>query len=107
MGYAEHSNHCKTLGGRVALVSTPEELNAIQTYMIFVGTFSYVRIDGTDAATEGLWMTEAGEPMTFTGFTGLEPNGGTITNCIGITFNTVDDIQCTAHAFVPTVLCEY
>jgi len=107
MGQAESSDHCKTLGGRLALVTSADEMKAIWSYMRVFGSSYRVWVDGTDAATEGVWVTEAGEPMSYLGFTGVQPNGGTKENCIGVAPYHVFDITCTSNTLVFNALCEY
>ena len=107
MGQTGSIDRCKTLGGRLALVPTNEEMNAIQAYMQAKSITDRVRIDGTDRTTEGLWTTEAGEPMSNPGFTGSEPNGGLFENCMCISDDQVMDVSCLANIWVAHALCEY
>jgi len=107
MGQVESSDYCKTLGGRLALVTSADEMDAIWSYMRVFGSSYRVWVDGTDEATEGVWVTEAGEPMSYLGFTGDEPHGGTSENCIGVAPFFVFDVPCTANTYVFHALCEY
>jgi len=107
MGLSENRDHCKTLGGRLALVPSAVEMNALRSYMHSVGFGGRYRIDGTDAATEGVWMTETGEPMPFPAFTNSEPGGGTGENCLGVASGQVFDINCSPTTYVVHALCEY
>ena len=88
--------NCLAAGGRLALVSTAEEMSALQAYILLQGVVEmWMWVDGTDAVTEAVWLTDSGDVMSYTGFTGNEPNGGVGENCIAIlkmdiNFNVVD-----------------
>ena len=107
MGQSENRDHCKTLGGRLALVPSADEMNALRSYMRIFGSSYSVRIDGTDAATEGVWISETGEPMPFPAFTEGEPSAGTGENCLGVADNHVFDVDCAPTTYVVHALCEY
>jgi len=90
--------NCLAAGGRLALVSTAEEMSALQAYMQQQGVIEMLWVDGTDAVTEGVWLTDSGDVMSYMGFTVNEPNGGVEENCIVI-FKTdiafhVTDVPC-------------
>jgi len=96
--------NCQDAGGHLALVTTAEETSAIQSYLLAKGlTEVYGWIDGTDAATEGVWLTGSGEEMLYIGFTGVEPNGGTTENCLGVNVDEVWDVDCDVMLYT---LCE-
>jgi len=88
------SDRCKSLGGYLAVVSEAQEMAAIQGYLISIGDTSYMYIDGSDAATEGVWVRESGDVMTYTGMNGVEPNGGSGENCLVVSTNVIGDYPC-------------
>jgi len=63
-------------------------------------------VDGTDAVTEGVWLTDSGDVMSYTGFTDKEPDGGVGENCIAVAVDSVIDIRCVRNAYVYYTLCE-
>jgi len=106
MSRQEASDSCRSLGGYLAIVSDAQETAAIQEFIAtlgYVNTFMY--IDGTDAAEEGVWRTEAGDVMTYTGMTSGEPDGNRTENCIVMVNVFVGDVGCTWRQFVSAV-CE-
>jgi len=88
---------CQSLGGHLTLISDNQERAAIQTYLASLGLTdsNKIYIDGTDAAVKGVWRTEAGDVMTYTGMTSGQPNGGTVENCIGVSVTRIFDTGCT------------
>ena len=94
-GRDDASAKCQSLGGYLALISDDQEKAAVQGFLASYPSPPYYFIDGTDAATEGVWMTEAGDVMTYTGMFGDEPHGGTNQNCLGVTSGNLFDIPCT------------
>ena len=101
-------NNCIEKGGSLALASSAEELAAVQAFIQSegIGPDDGVWVDGSDAETEGVWRTASGEVMTYFGWTGDEPNGGTNENCIRLRGDRVYDDGCdVTHKFV-AALCE-
>ena len=100
-------NNCLGKGGNLALVSSAEELAAIQAFIQSEGIGSTgVWVDGSDAAEEGVWRTASGEVMTYFGWTGVEPNGGTIQNCMMLWGVSVVDNGCYRADLAVAALCE-
>ena len=99
--------NCLAAGGRLALVSTAEEMSALQAYMLRQGANkTWMWVDGTDAVTEAVWLTDSGDVMSYTGFTDKEPDGGVGENCIAVAVDSVIDIRCVRNAYVYYTLCE-
>ena len=106
-GYLESINTCRVLGGRLAIVSSEAEMRAIQQHMKDVNLLKVIAwVDGTDAAKEGVWLTEGGNPLPYRGFTGRNPDGGERENCIGVNPRAVLDIVCTESGLVSLSICE-
>jgi len=55
------SAECQSLGGYLALISDDQEKAAVQGFLASYPSPPYYSIDGTDAATEDVWVTEAGD----------------------------------------------
>jgi len=89
-------------------VSSAEELAAVQTFIQSegIGPTNGVWVDGSDAAQEGVWLTSAGDVMSYFGWTGVEPNGGTIENCMRLVGAKVLDTGCNRAGEVVAALCE-
>jgi len=86
--------NCLAIGASLALVTSAEKHAAVQDFIQSegIGQWDCVWVDGSDAAEEGVWRTAAGDGMSYLGFTGEEPNGGTIENCIMLVgANVYDD----------------
>ena len=99
--------NCQAAGGHLVLVTTAEETSAIQTYLLKKGlTEVYGWIDGTDVATDGVWLTGSGEELPYIGFTGVEPNGGMAENCLVVGVSEVVDLTCDSNSYVQYTLCE-
>jgi len=96
---------CQSLGGHLALISDAQEKAAIQGYLASLGLTDTDKfyIDGSDAAEEGVWRTEAGDVMTYTGWTSGQPDGGTGQNCIGVSVTRLFDARCTS---IQCAICE-
>jgi len=98
--------NCKAAGGRIALFSTAEEQGAVILYVLGNGLYEQLAwIDGTDAVTEGIWLTESGDVMSYTGFSEQEPNGREEENCIAV-YGLVIDTTCDVNDNVHYTLCE-
>jgi len=99
--------NCEKAGGRLALVSTEVEMKAVGDYMRSEGIpFNKgAWIDGTDAVTDDVWLSESGEEITVFRWSLSEPNGGVQENCIGIYIEAFD-IPCNGDDFVQYTLCE-
>jgi len=100
------SNGCKSLGGYLAIISDDQEKAAIQEFLVSLGFTSDTDrfyIDGSDAETEGVWKTENGHVMTYTGMSGTEPNGGTSPNCMYVKSVLLGDYYCT---YIMPAICE-
>jgi len=98
------SDGCKSLGGYLTVISDAQEKAAIQGFQASLGyTTELMYIDGSDAATEDVWVTGAGRVMTYTGFDGGEPNGGTIQNCLVVRPSVLADYICGA---ILSAICE-
>ena len=100
--------HCLKEGGSLALVTSAEELAAIQAFIQSkgIGPEEGVWVDGSDAKIEGAWRTSSGELMTYFGWTGVEPNGGTSENCMRLCGESVFDDGCDRADKVVAALCE-
>jgi len=99
--------NCQDAGGHLALVTTAEETSAIQAYLLTKGLAAFVAwIDGTDFATDGVWLAESGEELPYIGFTGVEPNGGMTENCLGVTVDGALDFNCDGNNDMQYTLCE-
>jgi len=69
--------NCQDAGGYLALVTTAEETSAVRAYLLAKGlTEILVWIDGTDAATDGVWLAESGEELPYIMFTGENQMAG-------------------------------
>ena len=99
--------NCQDAGGHLALVTTPQETSAVQAYL-YTQDVAGVKgwIDGTDAATDGVWLAESGEELPYIGFTGAEPNGGVDENCLIVSRTQVMDVPCAGSANMQFTLCE-
>jgi len=87
-------------------VTTAEATSAIQSYLLTKGlTVDYGWIDGTDAATDGVWVAGSGEDMLYIGFTGVEPNGGNGENCLSVGINDILDFICDGRSDMQYTLC--
>ena len=100
--------NCLAIGGRLALVSSAEDLAAVQAFIQSegLGITNGTWVDGSDAAQEGVWLTSAGDIMNFLGWTGVEPNGGIYENCMLLVGNQVWDLTCNYAGFTSATLCE-
>jgi len=99
--------NCHAIGGRLALVSSAQKLDAIQAFILSkLGPKSDVWVDGSDAAIEGAWRTSTGDIIRYIGWTGVEPNGGTSENCITLRGKEVKDEGCDRGNKVIAALCE-
>jgi len=101
------SDSCRYLGGYLAIVSDAQETVAIQEFIAtlgYVNTFMY--IDGSDAAQEGLWRTEAGDVMTYTGMSDGQPDGNRTENCLYMLAMNVGDCNCTRDQHFVSAVCE-
>ena len=90
------------------MVSTSAEMDAVGGYMNSKG-MSIIKgawIDGTDAVTDGVWLSESGEEITYIKFMGLEPNGWGSENCLGISSTAASDNSCDGNGFIYYTLCE-
>jgi len=102
-GRDDASAKCQSLGGYLALISDDQEKAAVQRFLApYQSTKHY--IDGTDVVTEDVWVTEAGDVMTYTGMSGSEPNGGTAQNCLAVTSNNIMDFYCN---YALSAICEF
>ena len=98
--------NCKAAGGRIALISSAEEKGAVIKYVQDHGMYATMAwVDGTDAVTEGIWLTESGDVMSYTEFSDEEPNGMEWENCI-VVHALVIDWTCNTSPFVNDTLCE-
>jgi len=100
--------NCHAIGGHLALVSSAEELVAVQIFFKSeeLGSRNEVLVDGTDAAQEGVWLTYAGKVMTYLGWTGGEPNNGRDGNCMMLLGEEVWDEHCQRVDENHATLCE-
>jgi len=100
--------NCEKAGGRLALVSQGAEMEAVGAYMTLKGIpFNKgAWIDGTDAVTDGVWLSESGEEINITWWAFLEPNGWVKENCLGMSIIASVDIPCTGDDFIQYTLCE-
>ena len=101
------SDSCRSLGGYLAIVSDAQETVAIQEFSATIGyvnTFMY--IDGSDAAEEGVWRTEAGDVMTYTGISDGQPDGNITENCLYMFAMNVGDCNCTRDQHFVSAVCE-
>jgi len=87
------------------VISDAQEKAEIQNFLASPGLLNtaYVYIDGTDAAAEGEWKTDAGNVMTYTGMDNPEPNGGTNENCLVVSVSRIGDHRCTN---IMSAICE-
>ena len=83
MAQAQALKWCRNAGGYLAAVTSQEEFDA---HFLHTGG-QYLWIDGTDVVTEGQWLLQTGELLTYTGFVAPQPNGGTAQNCISMNIN--------------------
>jgi len=99
---------CQAIGGHLALVSSAEDLAAVQTFFKSegLGPRNGVWVDGSDAAQEGVWLTYAGKVMTYLGWTGPEPNNGRDANCMLLFGEEVWDEGCQRASDNHATLCE-
>jgi len=90
------------------MMSSAEELTAVQDFIQSegLGPMDGVWVDGSDAAMEGVWLTSAGEVMTYLGWTTSEPDGDTRENCMLIRGQQVLDLRCNKVESVHSTLCE-
>jgi len=99
--------NCQDAGGHLALVTTAEETSAIQAYLLTKGLLEVLGwIDGTDAATDGVWLAGSGEELPYIGFTLGEPNGWVFENCLTVGISVVIDLTCDSNSYVQYTLCE-
>ena len=100
--------NCQAIGGHLALVSSAEELAAVQTFIKSegLGSRNDVWVDGSDAAQEGVWLTSDGKVMTYLGWTFKEPNGGQNANCMMLFGIEVWDENCNRVDDSYATLCE-
>ena len=100
---------CRGKNGRLALVSSLDEMTVLRTHMYSQGIYTdRAWIDGSDEASEGVWRTGTGEVMPYTGFKPPEePNGGRAENCIGLVSHGAFDITCDYNVWTPYAYCEY
>jgi len=100
---------CLVKGGRLALVSSADELSAVQTFIQSegLGPTNGVWLDGSDAKEKGTWRSSTGETMSYLGWGATEPNGGTVENCIRLFRLNVRDYSCDSIDNVVAALCEY
>jgi len=95
---------CESMGGRLALISSQEEMDAARSYMQRFSGRAF--IEGTDAAQEGVWVDTAGDEIPYSGWTVNEPNGGSGENCKAIEASEVFDNGCIGSTWVTLGLCE-
>jgi len=97
----EASETCKSFGGYLAVISDAQEKAAIQEFLTYLGFTGVDRfyVDGSDAETEGVWKTEAGDVMTYT----ENSNDGPGENCLTIRTTLFSDYFCTSTLFA---VCE-
>ena len=102
------NTNCHAIGGHLALVSSAEEKAAVQAFIQSegIGPTGGTWIDGSDATHEGVWLTSAGDVMSYVGFTRPEPNGGTFENCMRLKGAIVQDEGCNRADRVVAALCE-
>ena len=100
--------NCLNIGGHLALVSSAEDLAAVQTFIKSqgLGGWNGVWVDGSDAAQEGVWLTSAGKVMRYLGWTSGQPNEGTYANCMMLVGNEVWDEICDRVDDNKASLCE-
>ena len=100
---------CEKVGGRLALVSTEAEMDAVGEYMSMNGILINhgAWVDGTDAVTDGVWLSESGDEMHITWWSFVEPNGQESENCLGISNKEAFDISCSGDGFIQYTLCEF
>jgi len=103
-GQVASKTNCESVGGRLALISSQDEMNAARSYM--QGYSGRAFIDGTDAAQEGVWLDAEGNAMPYSGWTVSEPNGGSGENCKGIAASEVFDVGCIGSQYATLGLCE-
>jgi len=72
MAQAQALEWCRNAGGYLAAVTSQEDTDAL---FLHIGG-QYLWIDSTDVLTEGQWLLQTGELMTYTGFVAPQPNGG-------------------------------
>lgn len=108
MTHSTAKAHCIVNGGRLALISSDEELAAVQAYIKSEGLRppNITWVDGSDAEKEGVWRTSAGDVMTYLGWTGVELNGGTNGNCMALYGKDVWDSGCDRADITYSALCE-
>jgi len=97
------------IGASLALVTSAEKHAAVQDFIQSEGISPLhgVWVDGSDAAEEGVWRTAAGDVMSYLGFTGVEPNGGSSENCILLEGGSVYDDGCDRDFKNLASLCEH
>ncbi|MBY0372014.1 C-type lectin domain-containing protein [bacterium] len=109
--YADAEAACQALGGgfRFADISSAEEMTALQTDFASVSPVSgaHFYMDGTDVASEEVWLTNAGSPIPVyqPWQAGSVGGGGTDQNCLvgGIGYDLIFDIECETQL---SYLCE-
>jgi len=100
--------NCLAIGGHLTLVSSAEDLGAVQAFIQSegLGPTNGVWVDGSDAEQEGVWRAFTGENMTYLGWTSPEPNGGTNENCMTLRGANVRDDGCSRTDKSHAALCE-
>ena len=86
--------NCRNLGGDLAKVNSLED----QTRLIRIRTGGFW-IGGTDEASEGTWKWADGSSMTYTGWGGSNPDGGTYENCVFLYNNYWGDYRCSSSQY--------
>jgi len=101
--------NCLAIGASLALVTSAEKQAAVQDFIQSegIGQRDGVWVDGSDAAEEGVWRTAAGDVMSYLGFTGVDPNGGTSENCMLFAGAEVLDDGCDRDYKSVASLCEH
>jgi len=76
------------------VLASAVEMAAVQAFFHAELSLEYTWVDGSDALEEGVWRTSDGEVMTYLGWTGSEPNGGSNANCRNTRAGDVNDSAC-------------
>ncbi|XP_011196497.1 C-type lectin 37Db-like [Zeugodacus cucurbitae] len=109
MNWFAASYYCRSYGGELAHIESPEELEALQIYIFSQNISKQFWIDGNDLATEGTFMSHTtGRPLIYTNWLENNPSNSNNEDCIELYLYDkkllMNDIKCDDELLA---LCQY
>ncbi|XP_011196471.1 C-type lectin 37Db [Zeugodacus cucurbitae] len=86
MNWFAATEYCRSYGGDLAHIESPEEFQALEKYFLDRDKESYFWIDGNDLASEGKFMSHTtGRPLIYTKWYNGNPDNFNNEDCVEVT----------------------